>query len=98
MFIKHQPHYLVVRVQKALPPITLAGAAQTLPAADASQPVISVVMLRSVGSSRKPPIVLGTAALLVFLLTCERLHSRDKEIARRRAEEGAEHSKELQPA
>ena len=33
-FIKHQPHYLVIRVQPSLPSVTLAGAAATLPAAD----------------------------------------------------------------
>jgi hypothetical protein len=101
MYIKHQPHYLVVRVQPSLPTITLAGAASTLPAADLSKPVTSVVMLRDVGSLRLPPFVLGTSALIIFLLCCERLHTRDKEIKRRKAEDEAEASKpgrELEPA
>jgi hypothetical protein len=87
IFLKHQPHYVVIRVQPSLPSITLAGAAATLPAPDATKPVYSVVMLRDVGSLRLPPILLGFGALVVFAVTVEKLHSRDKEIARRRAEE-----------
>lgn len=105
IFIFHQPHYLVVRVQPSLPSVTLAGAAATLPAADVTQPLTSVVMVRDVGSLRLPPILIGFAALIVFSLTCERLHSRDKEIARRKEEEAAGASGgsrraagELQPA
>ncbi len=90
IFLKHQPHYVVIRVQPSLPSVTLAGAAATLPAPDATKPVYSVVMLRDVGSLRLPPILLGFGALIVFAVTCEKLHSRDKEIARRRAEEGAD--------
>ena len=89
IFILHQPHYLVVRVQPSLPSVTLAGAAATLPAADVTQPMTSVVMVRDVGSLRLPPILIGLASLIVFGLTCERLHSRDKEIARRKEEEAA---------
>jgi len=90
IFIKHQPHYVIVRVQPALPSVTLAGAAATLPAPDPTKPVYSVVMLRDVGSLRLPPLLLGFGALIVFGVTVEKLHSRDKEIARRRAEEGAD--------
>ena len=54
MFFKHQLHYVVIRAEAALQPITLAGAAQTLPAADLSKPIINVVMLRDVGSLRPP--------------------------------------------
>jgi hypothetical protein len=84
IFVKHQPHYVVIRVQQALPTVTLAGAAATLPAPDATKPVYSVVMLRDVGSLRLPPFLLGFGALIVFAVTVEKLHSRDKEIARRR--------------
>ena len=104
IYILHQPHYLVVRVQPALPSVTLAGSAATLPAADATQPLTSVVMLRDVGSLRLPPILIGFASLIVFLLTCERLHARDKEIDRRKEEEAAappgsrRPASELQPA
>ncbi|GAC1591169.1 MAG: hypothetical protein NVS3B21_09410 [Acidimicrobiales bacterium] len=89
IYLVHQPHYLVIRVQPSLPSITLAGSAATLPAADATQPLTSVVMLRDVGSLRLPPIILGFASFIVFAMTCERLHSRDKAIARRKEEDAA---------
>jgi hypothetical protein len=105
MYIKHQPHYVVVRVAPAVPSVTLAGAATTLPAADVTKPLVSVVMLRNVGSLRLPPILLGFGSLLIFGLTCENLHAREKEIRRRKAEEEAGGSgppggrtRELQPA
>jgi hypothetical protein len=84
-FIKHQPHYFVIRVQKALPTVTLAGAPTTLPAPDVTQPIISVVMLRDVGSLRQPNVFIAIASLLVFVVCCWSLHRRDKEIIRRRA-------------
>ena len=86
IYFKHQPLYVVVRVQPSLPSVTLAGAAATLPAADATSPVYSVVLLRDVGSLRLPPVLLGFASLIVFAVTVEKLHSRDKEIARRQRE------------
>ena len=99
IYIEHQPHYVVIRAEQALPSVTLAGAATTLPAADLSKPVISVVMLRDVGSLRLPPILLGFASFLVFAWTCYLLHVRDKDIARRKAEEKTEGGRrELQPA
>jgi hypothetical protein len=101
MFIKHQPHYVVIRAEQALPSITLAGAATTLPAADLSKPIVSIVMVRNVGSLRLPPMIIGFSALLVFGLTCERLHHRDREITKRKAEEegGSQpRGRELQPA
>lgn len=105
MYLKHQPHYVVVRAAPAVPSVTLAGAATTLPAADVTKPLVSVVMLRNVGSLRLPPILLGFGSLLIFGLTCENLHAREKEIRRRKAEEEAGgpgrpggRTRELQPA
>lgn len=89
VYLFHQPHYLVIRVQPSLPSVTLAGAAATLPAADVTQPMTSVVMRRDVGSLRLPPIVLGFASFIVFAVDVEYLHHRDREIARRKAEEAA---------
>jgi len=103
MFIKHQPHYLVIRVQPSVKSITLAGAAATLPSADNTKPLTSVVMQRNVGSLRLPPILLGTSSLIIFLLTCFQLHERDKAIERRRKGSdpgltGSGERRELQPA
>ncbi len=88
IYFRHQPHYVIIRVQPVLPTVTLNGQPTTLPMADATKPVYSVVLLRDVGSLRLPPFLLGFGALIVFGVTIEKLHSRDKEIARRRAAEG----------
>jgi hypothetical protein len=101
IYFRHQPHYVIIQAEQALPSVTLAGAATTLPAADPSKPVISIVMLRDVGSLRLPPILLGTSAFLIFAVMCWLLHEREKDIARRKAEEqagGRPPSRELQPA
>ncbi len=102
VYLKHQPHYLVIRVQKSVPSVTLGGKAATLPAADATQPLYSVVLLKNDGSLRLPPLLIGGGALILFLVTIERLHHREKEIQRRRAEEGAgpaaPRRRELEPA
>ena len=106
IFIKHQPQWVVERVAPSLSSVTLAGAAATLPAADVTKPLYSVVMLKSEGSLRLPPILIGFGALVVFGVTCENLHARDKEIRRRKAEEEAggpgprsgTGARELQPA
>ena len=87
VYLKHQPDFIIVRVSPALPSVTLAGAASTLPAADVSKPITSVVLERNVGSLRLPPILIGLSSLIVFGLTVEKLHSRDNEIARRKAAE-----------
>jgi hypothetical protein len=85
LFLKHQPRYAVVQVQPALAPITLAGAAQTLPAPDPTQPLTSVVMVRDDGSLRQPNMLISLSAFLVFAVCCVFLHRRDKEIMRLRA-------------
>jgi hypothetical protein len=85
IFLKHQPHYFVIRVQQALPSITLAGQATTLPAADPTAPIISVVMIRDVGSLRGPNMLIATSAFLVFAVCTSFLHRRDKEIMRIKA-------------
>jgi hypothetical protein len=87
IFLKHQPHWVVVRVTPSLPSVTLAGAAATLPAADVTQPTYSVVLLRSEGALRLPPILIGFGSLIIFGITCENLHARDKAIRRRKAED-----------
>jgi hypothetical protein len=85
VFIKHQPHYFVIQVQKALPAITLAGQATTLPAPDATAPIISVVMVRDVGSLRGPNMLIALSSFLIFAVCTSFLHRRDKEIVRLRA-------------
>jgi hypothetical protein len=87
-YLKHQPYYFVIRVQQALPTVTLAGAATTLPAPDPTAPIISVVMVRDEGTLRQPNIFIALASLLVFIVCCWSLHRRDKAIWAQRALSG----------
>jgi hypothetical protein len=85
-YLKHDPHYMVVEVQPSLPSVQLAGGAATLPAGDVTKPITYVVMHRDVGSKRMPPTFIALAAFIVFAITTERLHHRDKLIMRLKAE------------
>jgi hypothetical protein len=84
-YLKHAPHYFIVRVQQALPTVTLAGAAPTLPSPDVTQPIVTVVLVRDDGTLRQPNIFISVSAFLVFVVCCWTLHRRDKEIMRQRA-------------
>jgi hypothetical protein len=88
IYFKHQPTYVIIRVQPVVATTTLAGAATTLPAQDVTQPLYSVVLERNVGSLRLPPVYIGFASFIIFGLSIEYLHHRDKEIARLKAEGG----------
>lgn len=72
----HSPHYLVVQVQKTLPP-----AAGQRPAPDPAARPAAVVMLRDLGAKRLNPAVFALSSTALFLLICYKLHVRDKEAA-----------------
>jgi len=85
LYIRHPTYYFVIRVQPALPTVNIRGAAPTLPAADVTKPVTSVVMVRDVGSRRLPALMVALGSGLIFAVCCSFLHRRDKEILRRKA-------------
>lgn len=85
----HPSHEVVVRVQGVIPRETVAGEPPPAPEADPSQPVVSVVMVRDLGSRRQPAIFLTIASAIVFGICCNSLHRRDKLVAQARAEAGA---------
>ena len=47
----HDPHYAIVQVQAVVPQITEPGRPPPTPEADADQPVVSVLMVRDLGTS-----------------------------------------------
>ena len=53
--------------------------------ADEDQPVVSVIMVRDLGSKRLPPALITFASRLMFGVLCNVLHRRDKEAAAARA-------------
>jgi hypothetical protein len=78
------PHYVVIRVLPALP----VPANSTAPAKpDTSKPYTYVILDRNLGSVRQPQLVVAISSGLVFLIICNALHRRDKEIWARQAAE-----------
>ena len=83
------PHYVVLRVQPALPTPTTTGGAVPTPKPDTSKPYTYVIMKRDLGSVRQPQFILALCSGLIFLVVCYSLHRRDKEAwAREEREKG----------
>jgi hypothetical protein len=75
----HAPHYAVVQAAPVIAQPTITGAPPA-PAADPSKPVVSVVMVRDLGSLRYPSFLIAVSMTIVFALVVNALHRRDKEI------------------
>ena len=80
----HAPHYAVIQVAPVIAQPTLTGAPPA-PVADPAKPVTSVVMVRDLGSLRKPSLMIAISMTIVFGLVANALHRRDKEIMAARA-------------
>lgn len=81
----HPPHYTIVQVQKTVEVEVPFGEAPPPAEADESAPVQSVIMVRDLGKKRVPPVLLMLSSLIVFGITCNALHRRDKAVAAARA-------------
>jgi hypothetical protein len=80
------PHYQVIRAYPVVP--GTAGTAKPTP--DTSKPPVYVVVDRNLGSVHQPQAVVALSSTIVFLIICNSLHRRDKEIwARQEAERQA---------
>jgi hypothetical protein len=84
-FHTNPEHYTVVQVQAVIPVQAVPGETPPTPQPDPNAPVISVVMIRSLGDVRFPGFMLFISAGTLFCLTCWRLHVRDKRVTRNRA-------------
>ena len=83
--ITHPEHFIVVQVQAVVPQVTPPGGKPPTPQIDPTQPVISVVMIRSLGDVRFPGFMTFLVSGILFAILCNTLHRRDKLIARNRA-------------
>jgi len=83
--ITHPEHYIIVQVQAVVPQPTPAGGKPPTPKLDTTQPIISVVMIRSLGDVRFPGFMTFLVCGILFVILCNTLHRRDKLIARHRA-------------
>jgi hypothetical protein len=82
---KHPPHYAIVQVQKAKEVEVPFGETPPKAEADPSQPVVSVILERDLGDKRLPPFLLATGAGIIFAVSCNVLHRRDKAVMAARA-------------
>jgi hypothetical protein len=83
--LTHPTRYAVVEVQAAAEQETVVGQAPPRPRPDEAAPVVSVVMQRNLGDRRLPPALVTIASLIIFLVLCYMLHTRDKKLMERRA-------------
>lgn len=75
---KHTPHYVVVEVQPNLLQNTEPGQAPPTPATDDDKQAIYVLMLRDLGTRRRPPALIAGGSGLITAALLWMLHGRDK--------------------
>ena len=79
IMVTHPEHHAVVRVQGAIDQgETPPGAAPPTPEPDPEQPEIAVVLIRDIGNLRVRPAVFTLVSMIVFGITANVLHRRDK--------------------
>lgn len=89
--VLNPPHYVVLQVQTSEPTAVPAGGTPLSPTPDPDEPVVSVILIRDLGSIRLPPAMLTLSFGLLFGLMCWRLHLRDlraRELSTPSTEEG----------
>jgi hypothetical protein len=83
--IKNPPHYSIVQIQPAIEQEAEPGQAPPTPEADPDAQVISVVMVRDIGTRRLVPALITLGSGLMFGLLAAMLHQRDKVVAAHRS-------------
>ncbi len=76
--VLNPPHYVVIQVQTSEPTFVPPGNAPLSPTPDPDQPVISVIMVRDLGTRRLPPAVLTFMWGTLFAVAAAQLHRRDR--------------------
>ncbi|MEY2451954.1 MAG: hypothetical protein QOD92_1528 [Acidimicrobiaceae bacterium] len=84
-FHTNPEHFAIVQVQAVIPQETPPGGTPPTPQIDPKAPIITVVMIRSLGDVRFPGFMLFTVGGILFAITCNTLHRRDKRMAAARA-------------
>jgi hypothetical protein len=82
---KHPPHYAIVQVERAKKVNVPFGETPPKAEADPNEPVVSVILERDLGDKRLPPFLVATGAGIIFAVTCNVLHRRDKAVMAARA-------------
>lgn len=83
----HPPHYAVIMVQpvEERTLVTRPGQAPPTRVVDEDQPVLSVILVRNLGSLRLPPAMVTLGSTILFALFAWMLHTRDKRETANRA-------------
>jgi hypothetical protein len=81
------PHLAIVVAQPVVPVPTTTNGAPPKPRPDTTKPKTYVVLERNLGSVRQPQLIVAIVAGIIFLILCDVLHRRDKEIWARQAAE-----------
>ena len=76
--VLNPPHYVVIQVQTSEATFVPEGNAPLSPTPDPDEPVVSVIMVRDLGTRRLPPAMLTFMWGGLFALTCWQLHRRDR--------------------
>ncbi len=76
--VLNPPKYVVIQVQTSEATFVPEGNAPLSPTPDPDEPVVSVIMVRDLGTRRLPPAVLTFMWGALFALTCYLLHQRDR--------------------
>ncbi|MCU0312177.1 MAG: hypothetical protein MUE36_14675 [Acidimicrobiales bacterium] len=84
-FMTNPEHYAVVQVQAVVEQTPVPGEAPPLPKVDESQPVISVVLVRELGTVRLIPFLYFVISTALFVLFAWVLHNRDKTLMKNKA-------------
>jgi len=77
----HPTHYAVVQVQGTVDQEVVPGEAPPPPVVDEDAPVVSVIMRRDLGDLRFPAAMVTLSFGILFALSCNALHRRDKLLA-----------------
>lgn len=84
--LTHPPHYAVVLVQGTIDQGEPGpGEAPPVPEADPNQPVVALVLERDLGNLRLQPAAFTFFSMVIFGITANALHRRDKMEAENRA-------------
>lgn len=82
---RHPPHFAIIQVQQVEEVEVEFGETPPRPEPDESQPVISVILERDLGNKRLPPVLVTIGSAIIFGVTCNVMHRRDKAVMAARA-------------
>jgi len=85
----HPAHYAAIQVQPVVAVETPFGETPPEPEADEDAQIFTVVMVRDLGNVRLIPAAFTVAMAILFGITCNVLHRRDKAVTEARARAAA---------